>query len=96
MTGHVVFWVDDVKDPAALEEYKRAAHPTIRTAGGKVSVAYGRSEVVEGASMLGIVVVDFPTYEAAVSWYHSEAYQNAKALRRDAATVRAAIVESRS
>jgi len=96
MAGQVVFWVEEVKDSARLAEYQRTARPTVQAAGGKVSVAYGRTEVVEGPPMRGVVVIEFPTYEAAVSWYHSAAYQAAKVLREGAATVRTAIVESRA
>lgn len=95
MTGYVIFTVEQIHDPEKLNAYKRAAHPTIAAQGGKVSVAYGRTEVLEGPPIEGMVVVEFPDFEAASTWYHGEAYKTAKALRDGAVTVRSAIVESR-
>jgi len=92
----VIFYVGSITDPAALERYKRAALPTLREAGGKVTIAYGRHEVLEGAPLAGIVMVEFPTYEAARAWYHSDAYRAASALRKAAATAHAVLVEGLS
>ena len=56
-------------------------------------VVYGRSEAPEGANPDGVVVMEFPTYEAAKGWYESPEYQKAVALRKDAADWRVVIVE---
>jgi uncharacterized protein (DUF1330 family) len=95
MGARVIFFVEDISDPEQLDKYKSAAHPTITAAGGKVTIAYGRQEVVEGAPLKGVVEIDFPTYEAAQSWYHSESYGAAKKLRQGAARTHAVIVETR-
>lgn len=95
MTAYVIYQVDEISDPEQLEKYKQAAHPTLQAAGGKILAAYGRQEVVEGESIVGVVVVEFSTFEAAQNWYHSPAYKQATALRLKAASVRAVIVEGR-
>ena len=59
MTAYVIFTVDKIHDPEKLNAYKRAAHPTITEKGGKVSVAYGRTEVLEGELIEGVVMVEF-------------------------------------
>ena len=95
MTAYVIFTVDKIHDPEKLNAYKRAAHPTITEKGGKVSVAYGRTEVLEGELIEGVVMVEFEDFDTASTWYHGEAYKTAKALREGAVTVRSVIVESR-
>jgi uncharacterized protein (DUF1330 family) len=95
MTGHVIFFVEDISDPEQLKKYQKAAHPTIGDFGGKVTIAYGRQEIVEGGELKGVVMVEFPTFEAAQQWYHSTAYQEAAALRKFAARTHTVIVEAR-
>ena len=41
----------------------------------KVLVNYGRLEVLEGDPVEGIVIAEFPSFEAAKAWYESPAYQ---------------------
>ena len=42
----------------------------------------GRTEVVEGKSRSRIVVIEFPSYEAAMACYRSPEYAKAIALRQ--------------
>ena len=93
MTAYVIFFVEEISDASRLEQYKQAAHPTLKRAGGSVAIAYGRQEVLEGAPLAGVVMVQFPTFEAAQNWYHSAEYQKAAELRTLAARSRAVIVE---
>jgi len=93
MPAYVIFNAESIEDPEPLAEYKQAALPTVIAAGGKVSVAYGRQEVVEGPPLVGVVMIEFPTYEQATTCYHSDAYRQARALREGATTLRAVIVE---
>jgi uncharacterized protein (DUF1330 family) len=95
MTGYVIFFVEDVSDPEQLDVYKKAAHPIITAAGGKVTIGYGEQEVVEGPPLKGVVMVEFPTYEAARDWYHSPAYQEVSAIRHPASRAHAVIVRGR-
>ena len=93
MAAYVIFYVDEISDQAQLDVYKKAAHPTLRAAGGKAMIAYGRQEVVEGAPVKGVVMLEFPTFEEAQNWYHSSVYQEAAKLRKFAAKTHAVIVE---
>ena len=93
MAAYVIFYVESITDRQALEHYKRAALPTLREAGGSVTVAYGRHEVLEGAPLTGVVMVEFPSFEAARAWYHSDAYRTASVLRKAASTAHAVLVE---
>jgi uncharacterized protein (DUF1330 family) len=97
MTAQVIFFVEKINDRDGLKAYQKAAHPTLEAAGGRVIVAYGRQEVVEGSDLAGVVVVEFPDYESAQNWYHSPGYTQAAKLRQSgAAECHAVIVEGRS
>ncbi len=93
MTAYVIFFVDEILDAAQLERYKQAAHPTLQHTGGSITIAYGRQQVLEGPPLAGVVMVEFPSFEAAHDWYHSAEYQKAAALRTLATRARAVIVE---
>jgi uncharacterized protein (DUF1330 family) len=93
VSAYVIFFVEEISDPEQLEQYKQAAHPTLRRAGGVVRIAYGRQQVLEGAPLAGVVMVEFPSYEAAHDWYHSAEYQEVAELRTLAARAQAVIVD---
>ncbi len=41
----------------------------------KIHSAYGRVDVLEGEPVEGVVILEFPTFEAAKTWYDSEEYR---------------------
>jgi uncharacterized protein (DUF1330 family) len=55
----------------------------------------GKHEVLEGPAIEGAVILEFPTIEAARTYYHSPAYQEAVKHRFLAADYRAFIVEGK-
>ena len=70
-----------VEDRAAYAEYQRHGLPTVAAAGGRV-VAGGQSVTLEGEDLPnGSAIVEFPTMDAALSWYNSEQYQSTIPLR---------------
>jgi uncharacterized protein (DUF1330 family) len=74
MTAYVVVHAT-VLDPNKMQEYGAAAGPTVTAHGGKI-VSRGPSEVLAGESPHQLMVVlEFPTREAARSWYASDDYQ---------------------
>ena len=95
MSAYVVFLVDEITSQEKLNEYQQKARPTVEQAGGKIVVAYGRQRIVEGGPLLGVVMVEFPTYQAAENWYDSSSYQEAAALRHQGVRSRVVIVEGR-
>jgi uncharacterized protein (DUF1330 family) len=96
MTAQIIFFVETIIDADRLHAYQMAARPTLEDAGGRVTVAYGKQEVVEGAPLAGVVVIEFPTYEAAYGWYHSPAYTEAAKIRKTGGAVcHAVIVQGR-
>lgn len=64
-----------------------------RKYGARFVVRAGRSQTVEGTSRSRNVVLEFPSYEAAVECWHSPEYAAALALRRPVSTADVLIIE---
>ncbi len=74
--GHV-----DVHDPEAYKKYVAANGAAFSKYGGRFLVRGGTFEAVEGKLRSRNVVIEFPSYEAALDCYHSPEYRQAMALR---------------
>jgi uncharacterized protein (DUF1330 family) len=73
----------NVKDPIRYEDYRRMVLPTIQAFGGKFVARAGRTEVLEGDVSAGrIVILEFPSFDAAKAWWSSPEYSEAKAIRQ--------------
>jgi uncharacterized protein (DUF1330 family) len=77
------YWVvfADVKDPEAYKAYQAANAAPIRKHGGRFLVRGMGHAAVEGSSRSRLVVVEFPSAEAASECYHSQEYTSAKSIR---------------
>ncbi len=65
-----------VKDRAAMEEYRTRAAPTIALYGGRYLVRGGDVKTLEGNLPIHrLVVLEFPSVEAAQHFYDSPEYQ---------------------
>jgi uncharacterized protein (DUF1330 family) len=74
----------DRNDVDDLEQYKRyvaANAKPFADFGARFLVRAGRFETMEGTSRSRNVVIEFPSYQAALDCYHSADYQAAIALR---------------
>ena len=88
MPGYVIYQ-GEVTDPERYEAYKVQAAASVAAAGGRYIVRGGDMEVLEGDAPAGrTVVIEFPTLQAAIDWYHSDEYAAARKLREGAATAR--------
>jgi uncharacterized protein (DUF1330 family) len=89
------FIVDvDVKNPPAYEAYTQAAAASIAQYGGRYLVRGGKHEVLEGTwRPTRLVVLEFPTIEAAKRWYASVEYGKAKPIRLQHAEGHLVLVE---
>jgi uncharacterized protein (DUF1330 family) len=74
--GHV-----DVTDPEGYKAYMTADMAPFGKFGGRFLVRGGTREVVEGNVRSRTVVLEFPSYAAALGCYRSPDYQAAKRLR---------------
>jgi uncharacterized protein (DUF1330 family) len=93
MTAYVIYQ-GEVTDPEQYERYKAGAAQTIEAAGGRYIVRGGDTEVLEGDPPLGrTVVLEFPSRQAALDWYHGPAYAEVRPLREGAAHARLYVVD---
>ncbi|WP_375229518.1 DUF1330 domain-containing protein [Roseobacter sp. S98] len=86
--GHVT-----VKNPEAYKEYVERDTPILLGLGGKFIVRGGQSEVPEGESLERHVVIEFPSYEAALAAYNDPEYQEVADIRRRNADSTIIVVE---
>jgi uncharacterized protein (DUF1330 family) len=83
----------DVTDPKAYEAYRPLAAAAIERHGGKYVVRGGKTEALEGAPPPRVIVLEFPTMEAARKFYHSPDYTAARKVREAASTGQIFLVE---
>jgi uncharacterized protein (DUF1330 family) len=74
---------------------KYAAHTKIALDkfGGTPIVRGGRCEIIEGNGVARNVVLEFPSYDAALGYARSTEYAEAKAMRAGAGTIDITVVE---
>ena len=89
------YWIArvDVSDPEAYKQYVAANAAAFAKYGGRFLVRGGRSEAVDGTSRQRNVVIEFPSYEAALACWNSPEYQAAYKLRANISTGETVVVE---
>ena len=83
----------EVTDPVQYEEYKKLSTAAMRAHGAEVLVRGGRADPLEGREPRRVVVLKFPSMEAARAFYDSAEYRRARAARANAAIMNVFIVE---
>ncbi|MBR1157391.1 DUF1330 domain-containing protein [Bradyrhizobium sp. JYMT SZCCT0428] len=70
------YWVvfADVTDPEGYKEYVAANGPALAKYGARFLARGGQVEPKEGQPKSRVVVVEFPSYRAALDCYHSPEY----------------------
>lgn len=89
------YWVAfaDVSDPDGYKAYIAANAEAFGKYGARFLTRGGRSETPEGSPRSRVVVIEFPTYEAALECYRSPEYAKAMALRAGKSVMDLAITE---
>ena len=89
------YWIArvDVSDVERYKDYVAANAKPFKLFGARFLVRAGRFEIVEGSSRSRHVVLEFPSYEAALACYRSPEYQQALELRLPVATADVVIIE---
>ena len=89
------YWIAhvEVTDPDNYPKYIAANRAAFEKYGAKFVVRGGRYDAVEGIKGDRHVVIEFPSYEAALACYHSPDYQAAKALRQGKAEADIVVIE---
>lgn len=93
MSAYFVFTREKTTNPAEMAIYQASVEPTLASFDLTILAAYGTHEVLEGPPVEGVVVIQFPSSEAARSWYNSPAYVAVRAHRLKGAEYRCVLVE---
>lgn len=90
------YWIAhlDVHDLEGYKPYMAANQMPFGKFGARYLVRAGRCEVMEGRQRSRTVVMEFPSYEAALACYRSPEYQAAKALRQGKADADLVVIEA--
>jgi uncharacterized protein (DUF1330 family) len=88
------YWVAfaDVSDPEGYKAYVAENAKAFRKYGGRFLTRGAQGQNPEGAPRSRVVVIEFPSYQAAVECYHSPEYAKAMALRVGKSVMDLAIV----
>jgi uncharacterized protein (DUF1330 family) len=89
------YWIVRVAiaDQDRYKDYVAANAEPLRKYGARFLVRAGRFENPEGTSRSRNVVIEFPTYQAALDCWKSPEYQQAIKLRQPASTLDMVIIE---
>lgn len=93
MPAYIIVDVE-IHNPKEYENYRTMVPPTLGKYQGKFIVRGGKTESLEGGwDPQRIVVIEFPNAELAKSWWASNEYAPAKALRHRTAKSKMILVE---
>jgi len=89
------YWVArvDVHDMDSYKNYVAANGVAFARFGGRFLVRAGKYDAVSGSSRSRNVVIEFPSYEAAIACWNSPEYKEAQMKQNGGATVDLVIVE---
>ena len=89
------YWIAqvEVRDADGYKAYVAALPDIMRKFGGRYVTRGGQTEIVEGKSRSRVVVLEFPSYQAAMECYRSPEYAKAIALRQAAADSDLIVIE---
>lgn len=72
-----------ITNPEGYKEYTAVVPATIAQYGGKFLARGGAVQALEGEwPQVRRVIIEFPSKEAALAWYHSNEYAKPKAMRQ--------------
>ncbi|GGE29728.1 hypothetical protein GCM10007276_03680 [Agaricicola taiwanensis] len=89
------YWIArvDISDEEAYRTYTAANGEAFAKYSGRFLVRGGRHEAVEGKARSRNVIIEFPTYEAALACWRSDEYRRARSFRDGAATAEVIVIE---
>ena len=92
MPAYIVVSID-IHDPEAMKAYSARVPAVIKAFGGRYLARGEQTTTVEGEFPLSkITLLEFPSLEAAHSFWNSAEYRECKALRENCSSGRAAIL----
>ena len=93
MKGYVVCVYKNISDEEKLKEYAMKARVAVENFKGKFLIRGGKTSSKEGEKSPRTVVIEFPSYDEAISFYQSKEYQDAHSILKDYAERQFQIVE---
>jgi uncharacterized protein (DUF1330 family) len=81
VVAYVIFIKEKTKNQAEVQLYKQMAPAGMAGHPITFRIAHGRREVVKGPDCEDMMMLEFPTCDAAKAWYGSPAYQAASEHR---------------
>lgn len=89
------YWVAnvDVSNPDGYKQYVAANAVPFHKYGARFLTRGGKSELVEGKLRSRVVLIEFPSFEAALACYRSPEYAAAKKLRESASVADIMVLE---
>ena len=89
------YWIArvDVTNPDAYKGYVAANAVPFKKYGARFLVRGGTFEAVEGKARSRNVVIEFPSYQAAIDCWNSPEYKHAKSLRDGHAVAEVLVIE---
>ena len=94
MAAYLIVNIAAIHDDKKYAQYRQRVTENIRAAGGEYLVRGGPVDVLEGGWQPNrVVVVRFPSAQAAKSWWSSSAYAELKQMRQDSAVTEMILVE---
>jgi uncharacterized protein (DUF1330 family) len=93
MSGYIIANVT-VTNPAQYDEYRKWSSVAMQVHGAQVCVRGGKVAVLEGDwTPERLVILKFPTFDAARAFYDTPEYLKAREARAGAAIMRMIVVE---
>jgi uncharacterized protein (DUF1330 family) len=93
MSAYAIFIRERTRNPDEMKAYADRVTPILSSLDATVLAAYGPLQVLEGPAPEGVVIVKFPSMEAARAFYDGPAYQAAVRHRFLGADFRALLVQ---
>lgn len=84
----------EIHNPELYEEYKQLTPASISEYQGRFIVRGGKTKILEGSyENKRRVILEFPSFQIAASWWCSEDYTKARKIREKAATTNMILLE---
>ena len=93
MKGYVVCVYKNISNEVKLKEYAAKARAAVEKFNGKFLIRGGRFTSNEGEKSPRTVVIEFPSYDEANSFYQSQEYQEAHSILKGYAERQFQIIE---
>ena len=83
MKGYVVCVYKSIGSEEKLKEYAIKAKAAVEKYKGRFLIGGGKSTISEGDKSPRTVVIEFPSYNEAITFYQSKEYQDAHSILKE-------------